>query len=80
MIWNERSNLEAKGSDSSGRGKRCAQALSSHHARISLRKASILIGDNHHLARDAVGAGKIYGSGGRDRTYDQLINSQLLYR
>lgn len=21
-----------------------------------------------------------YGSGGRDRTYDQLINSQLLYR
>ena len=22
----------------------------------------------------------IYGSGGRDRTYDQLINSQLLYR
>ncbi len=22
----------------------------------------------------------IFGSGGRDRTYDQLINSQLLYR
>ena len=22
----------------------------------------------------------IIGSGGRDRTYDQLINSQLLYR
>ena len=22
----------------------------------------------------------LYGSGGRDRTYDQLINSQLLYR
>ncbi len=21
-----------------------------------------------------------FGSGGRDRTYDQLINSQLLYR
>lgn len=23
---------------------------------------------------------KVFGSGGRDRTYDQLINSQLLYR
>ena len=23
---------------------------------------------------------KFNGSGGRDRTYDQLINSQLLYR
>lgn len=23
---------------------------------------------------------EIFGSGGRDRTYDQLINSQLLYR
>ena len=23
---------------------------------------------------------RIFGSGGRDRTYDQLINSQLLYR
>jgi len=22
----------------------------------------------------------LFGSGGRDRTYDQLINSQLLYR
>ena len=22
----------------------------------------------------------VFGSGGRDRTYDQLINSQLLYR
>ena len=23
---------------------------------------------------------EFFGSGGRDRTYDQLINSQLLYR
>ncbi len=23
---------------------------------------------------------EVFGSGGRDRTYDQLINSQLLYR
>ncbi|GEM_PF-921591 len=23
---------------------------------------------------------RFFGSGGRDRTYDQLINSQLLYR
>jgi hypothetical protein len=23
---------------------------------------------------------RVFGSGGRDRTYDQLINSQLLYR
>jgi hypothetical protein len=25
-------------------------------------------------------APEFFGSGGRDRTYDQLINSQLLYR
>ena len=30
---------------------------------------------------DTCASGSLYlGSGGRDRTYDQLINSQLLYR
>ena len=29
---------------------------------------------------DIMDGSGIFGSGGRDRTYDQLINSQLLYR
>lgn len=32
------------------------------------------------IARLSSGIEGLFGSGGRDRTYDQLINSQLLYR
>ena len=34
----------------------------------------------HKIKSPTERLGFFYGSGGRDRTYDQLINSQLLYR
>ena len=43
----------------------------------SLQKRKKAIPEDRHFY---FATKRLIGSGGRDRTYDQLINSQLLYR
>jgi hypothetical protein len=56
------------------------EALSPRAHSASLLRTWFGLGAGTGDKADDKAKNEIFGSGGRDRTYDQLINSQLLYR